>query len=338
MWVPNLAADTHLVRGSLAVEAGLRSAMGFPIWIGSEVHGVMTFFSREPSEPDETLLQMMTTIGSQIGAFIQRQKAEADLRATHADLEATVARRTGQLAKMNSALRAEVAERRLAEDSLQRLSTRLLRIQDEERQRLARELHDSTAQSLAALAMSLAVVRERRDALDDRARKALDESDLLADLCSREIRSMSYLLHPPFLQEVGLPAALRWCAEGFSRRSGIDVAVDVPDDFGRLAPDVETALYRVAQECLANVQRHSGSTQAWIQLARTDRGTTLQVRDHGRGMPAGILQRPDAVESLGVGLLGMRERVRQLGGHLRIVTGEQGTVIEVEIDLPQGEA
>lgn len=264
----------------------------------------------------------------------ERQRAEAELRAAHAELEAKIARRTAQLAETNRALRAEIAERKQAEDSLQRLSARLLRVQDEERQRLARDLHDSTAQSLAALSMNLAVARECRGSLDERARKALDESQILTDGCSREIRSLSYLLHPPLLQEIGLPSALRWCAEGFARRSGIAVDVDLPADFGRLPQDVENALFRIVQECLTNVQRHSGSPTARIRLARKPRGVVLEVQDRGRGMPEGILNRRDGVESLGVGLLGMRERVRQLGGQLRIESGDQGSKVQVEIDLP----
>ncbi len=162
IWVPDLAVEENFIRAELASEFGLRSAMGFPIFLGRDVHGIMTFFSREIREPDETLLQMMATLGSQIGAFIQRQRAESDLKLAHADLEARIARRTEQLFKMNRALHEEVAERKQAEESLRQLSTRLLRVQDEERQRLARELHDSTAQGLAALSMNLAVAREER--------------------------------------------------------------------------------------------------------------------------------------------------------------------------------
>ena len=192
--------------------------------------------------------------------------------------------RNSLLFKMNRALQEEVAERKQAEESLQQLSARLLRAQDEERQRLARELHDSTAQSLAALSMNLAVARESHGALDERARNALDESEVLADRCAREIRSLSYLLHPPLLQEVGLSGAIRWCADGFARRSGISVDVHLPADFGRLPVEVENALFRVVQEGLANIQRHSGSPTARIQVVRKPRWVALEVRDQGRGL------------------------------------------------------
>jgi signal transduction histidine kinase len=333
VWVTNLPTAENVLRAEPDSRLGLRSAIGLPIVLGRSVHGVMTFFSREAREHDDALLQMMATLGSQIGGFIRRQRAEEELRLAHAGLEARIARRTEQLSKANRALQEEVAERNQAEDSLRRLSTRLLRIQDEERQRLARELHDSTAQSLAALSMNLAVARERRAALDGRTKDALDECDALADRCSREIRSLSYLLHPPMLQEIGLPAALRWCAEGFARRSGIAVEVELPDHLDRLPPDVENALFRIVQECLTNVQRHSGSPSARIRLVRTPWSVALEVRDRGRGMPPGVLNRREAVESLGVGLLGMRERVRQLGGRLRIETSGQGATVHVEINL-----
>ena len=333
VWIANLRTAENFIRAEPASHLGLRSAIGFPIVLGRSVYGVMTFFSREVREPDDTLLQLMVTLGSQIGEFIQRQRAEAGLRLAHAELEARIAHRTGQLSETNRALQAEIAERNQAEDSLRRLSTRLLRIQDEERQRLARELHDSTAQSLAALSMNLAVARGGRGALDARAKDALDECDALADRCSREIRSLSYVLHPPMLQEIGLPAALRWCAEGFARRSGIAVEVELPDHLDRLPTDVENALFRIVQECLTNVQRHSGSPSARIQLVRTPRSVALEVRDQGRGLPSGVLNRGEAVESLGVGLLGMRERVRQLGGQLRIETSGQGATVHVEIHL-----
>jgi signal transduction histidine kinase len=333
LWVANLAGEANFVRAGIAAELGLRSAIGSPIILDGEVRGVMTFFSHKLRHPDDTLLQLLATLGSQIGQFLQRRKAETDLRAAHAELEARIARRTDQLSTMNRALQEEIAERTQVEESLRLLSARLLRVQDEERQRLARDLHDSTAQGLAALTMNLAVTQERRGDLDERTRNALEECDALAQRCSKEIRSLAYLLHPPLLEEVGLVAALRWCAEGFAKRSGISVDVDLPPDFGRLPMDVENALFRIVQECLTNVQRHSGSPTARIRLVRNPHWVSLEVRDQGRGMPAGIADRRDAVESLGVGLLGMRERVRQLGGLLRIDSTGQGATVRVEIGL-----
>ena len=334
IWVPNLALESNFVRATQATSYGLRAAMGVPISAGREVYGVMTFFSRRLQPPDETLLPMMATLGSQIGQYIQRRQAEENLREAHAELEMKVARRTEQLSLANRALQDEIAERRQAEDSLRQLSTRLLRVQDEERQRLARDLHDSTAQSLAGLSMNLAVAQECREALDARARIALDESEALAERCSREIRSLSYLLHPPLLTEVGLVAAVRWCADGFAQRSGITVELDLSKGFGRLPADVENALFRIVQESLANVHKHSGSPTARIRLARQGRRVALEVRDEGCGLPSDLLSRRDAVASFGVGLLGMRERVRQLGGRFAIDSGAGGATVRVDIDLP----
>ena len=264
---------------------------------------------------------------------MQRRRAEASLRGAQEGLEHRVAERTHQLSQANRVLAEEVVERKQAEKMLRDLSTRLLRIQDEERQRVARELHDSTAQSLTALSLNLSVAARSKESMSPASRAALEESVSLAHLCSQEIRSMSYLLHPPLLKEVGLPAALRWCAEGFSQRSGISVDLDMPEDFGRLPLEVENALFRIVQECLTNVQRHSGSPTARIELQRKARWVGLKVRDDGRGMPEGILGDDTGVQSLGVGLLGMRERVRQLGGHIRVVQGGAGATIQVDIPI-----
>ncbi|HEU5180378.1 MAG TPA: MASE1 domain-containing protein [Candidatus Polarisedimenticolia bacterium] len=262
---------------------------------------------------------------------MQRQRAENSLRGAQEDLERRVTERTSQLSQANRVLAEEIVERKQAEKMLRDLSTRLLRIQDEERQRVARELHDSTAQSLTALSLNLSVAARSKESMSPASRAALDESVSLAQLCSQEIRSMSYLLHPPLLKEVGLPAALKWCAAGFSQRSGISVDLDMPEDFGRLPLEVENALFRIVQECLNNVQRHSGSPTARIELQRRARWVGLKVLDDGRGMPEGILSDQSGVQSLGVGLLGMRERVRQLGGQIRIVPGAGATI---QVDIP----
>ena len=333
IWVPEVANEENFVRGMQARELGLHSAMGFPIVLGEEVLGVMTFLSRRIHEPDEAVLAMMATIGSQIGQFIQRRAAESDLKQAHAELEARIARRTAQLSDINRELQEEISERRQAEESLRELSTRLLRVQDEERKRLARELHDSTAQNLAALSMNLAVAGRDKSALDERSRLALDESVGLAERCSREIRSLSYLLHPPLLEEVGLSAALHWLVDGFSRRSGIAVELGMPESLSRLPMEVENALFRIVQECLTNIQRHSGSPSAWIRLARGSGGVSLEVWDAGSGIPVEILDRRGGVKSLGVGLLGMRERVQQLGGTLEFESSQEGAMVRVAIPI-----
>ena len=226
----------------------------------------------------------------------------------------------------------DVTERKRAERVLRQLSGHLLRLRDEERRRIARELHDSTAQSLAALAMNLARVREAGAALDAGAARALAESLDLAASCSQEIRTLSYLLHPPLLDELGLSAALRWYADGFAQRSGIEVDLEVAPELGRLHQEVELALFRVVQESLANVHRHSGSSRASIRVIAGSSEVVLRVADEGRGLPEEAAADPQwAVAGVGVGIAGMRERVSQLGGRLEIRSGRRGTTVEAAL-------
>jgi PAS domain S-box-containing protein len=222
----------------------------------------------------------------------------------------------------------DVTEQRQAELGLRNLSARLLHLQDEERRKLARELHDSVGQELAALDMNIAVALESADRLGARARQALAESQSIAQRCAKEIRTLSYLLHPPLLDERGLGSALRWLADGFAVRSGIHVVLDVSPDLGRLDREVEMALFRVAQEALSNVHRHSGSARATLRVARTQRRVTLEVGDEGRGMAAPETPRPGGdARTLGVGIRGMDERLRQIGGWLEIASTRAGTTV-----------
>ena len=220
----------------------------------------------------------------------------------------------------------DITERKQAEESLRQLSGRLLQAQDEERRRLARELHDGTAQSIAALGMNLSAVRESAVNLDARAQKALIESLELADQCIRELRTLSYLLHPPMLDDRGLAPALAGYAEGFAERSGIAVKLDLTPDLGRLPKEVELMLFRVVQESLTNIHHHSGSRTATIRLARYPQDIVLQVRDQGSGM--GELNPDGGPVRIGVGIAGMRERVRQIGGRLQIHSRPGGTDVE----------
>jgi PAS domain S-box-containing protein len=228
----------------------------------------------------------------------------------------------------------DITERKRAEDALHRLSTRLLQSQDSERRRIARELHDSTGQNLAALAMHLTRLSESSADLQPDAQQSLSTCLLLTDQCSREIRILSYLLHPPMLDELGLASALQWYADGFGQRSGIQVNLEVPPDLGRLPQEVEIALFRVIQECLTNIHRHSGSATATIRLAKQPDCVVLEVQDTGRGMAiAGADGQPT---ELGVGVMGMRERVQELGGQLNIKSGAQGTMVRATLPLAGG--
>ncbi len=219
----------------------------------------------------------------------------------------------------------DITPRKAAEEALHKLSGRLLRLQDEERRRLARELHDSTAQLLVGLSINLSLVRESAGALEPRAQRALAESRTLLDRCLRDLRTVSYLLHPPELDELGLESALASYADGFAQRSGIQVDLDVAPDLGRLPQEAETALFRIVQEALSNIHRHSGSGTASIRLAREPSEVTLKVSDRGRGICA------DAVP--GVGIASMRERAQQLGGRLDVVSPNGGTTVRAVIPL-----
>jgi signal transduction histidine kinase len=226
----------------------------------------------------------------------------------------------------------DITERKRAEESLRQLSTQLLRAQDDERRRIARELHDSIGQELAALDLNLGWIQQSLGDLDARAHGVLAESLELVKRCSREIRDFSYLLHPPMLDEYGLASALRWYAEGFTRRTGIQVALDARDDLPRLPLDVETALFRVVQECLTNVQRHSGSPTVSLRIAREPNLLCLDVADQGHGMrPA----RGGATSRPGTGVSGMRERMRERGGSLEIESDRRGTTVRARLPMEE---
>jgi len=233
----------------------------------------------------------------------------------------------------------DITARKRAEEAVRRLSGRVLRLQDEERRRIARELHDTTAQSLAALAMNLSVVKEGAPDIGARARTCLSESLELAEQCSRELRILSYLLHPPLLDEAGLGSALRWFADGYMQRTGIYVDLEIPPEPTRFPADIELALYRVVQEGLTNIHLHSESKKARICLKRRSNQALLTVADEGRGLPPGLLERGGrGGGKLGVGISGMRERIRQLGGQFEVVSGNHGTTLRVVVPVGEDQA
>jgi PAS domain S-box-containing protein len=220
-----------------------------------------------------------------------------------------------------------------ANENLRDLSARLLHLQDEERRRLARELHDSVGQILAAIGMNIAIVQSQSHKLDSFGVRAVSENAQLVEQVSREIRTISHLLHPPLLEVAGLVSALRWYVDGFSERSKIKVDLEVPADFGRLPSDAELAIFRIIQECLTNIHRHSGSATAAIRIRQEEGRLTVQVRDSGKGMP--LKKQRELAESSrgGVGFGGMRERLRQLGGALEIKSEGEGTLVSVTLNV-----
>jgi PAS domain S-box-containing protein len=232
----------------------------------------------------------------------------------------------------------DITERKAAEKTVQELSGRLLRLQDEERRRIARELHDTTAQKLAALSMNLSLVERAKPAFSSGAQAAFEESLRLAEGCLREIRTLSYLLHPPLLEEAGLAYALRGYVEGFTRRSGIQVELDMPDGLGRLPDEMETTLFRIVQESLTNVHLHSGSPTARIAVLERDREVLLEVADQGRGFSTAKSNGKGLVAAgLGVGIRSMQERARLAGGRLEIHSAVSGATVRAVLPKSGGD-
>jgi len=250
-----------------------------------------------------------------------RRRENAALWKAQDELELKVQERTADLDSVNCSLR--------------ELSARLMQLQDDERRRIARELHDSVGQTLAALSMNLSTVRADVERLA-RTAVALTDSESLVRTMVTEVRTISHLLHPPLLDELGLASALRWYVGGFSQRSNIKVDLDMSEDFGRLPGEMETAIFRVVQECLTNIHRHSGSSIARIRVRHREREALVEVEDKGKGIPPRKLKEMAAAGTPGVGMRGMQERIRQLGGTLEIRSGDEGTLVIVR--LPVGDA
>ena len=250
-----------------------------------------------------------------------RRRHNEALRTQQEELEARVQERTVDL---------DVANQNLRE-----LSARLMQLQDDERRRIARELHDSVGQMLAALTMNLSAARTDLERIAKTALALADSENLVQEM-STEVRTISHLLHPPLLDEAGLLSALRWYVEGFAARSKIDVDLDLPDHFGRLPRETETAIFRVVQECLTNIHRHSESPVARIRIRHQDHQVLVEIADKGKGIPPEEREQMDSTGTPGVGIRGMRERLRQLGGTLEINSGSSGTVVVVRLPIVSG--
>ncbi|MCU1241548.1 MAG: domain S-box [Candidatus Acidoferrum typicum] len=253
-----------------------------------------------------------------------------ELGRSHAELEQRVSERTSQLQQTNVELRTQT-------DVVRQLSSRLLQMQDEERRRIARELHDSVGQIVAALGMNLSAVQRESDHLSPDAAADVAESANLVSELSRQIRTISHLLHPPLLDEVGLVSALQHYVEGFAERSKIQVSLDLPTDLGRLPPEMETAIFRIVQECLTNVHRHSGSTSAAVRIAKTANQLRLEVQDAGKGIPSEKQSEIACHGKTGVGMSGMRERLRQFGGQLEVTSVPGQTVVAATLPVRQAQ-
>jgi signal transduction histidine kinase/ABC-type uncharacterized transport system substrate-binding protein len=232
----------------------------------------------------------------------------------------------------------DVTEIKQAHDSQQQVTALLMRAQDEERRRIARDLHDVTVQNMVAIKADLTGVRLAAHVLNDGVSSdMLNESVILCDEVIKELRTLSYLLHPPFLDEAGLIPAIQWFVRGFIQRSKVQVELIVREDIGRLPEEVETALFRVVQESLTNIHRHSGSTNAVIWVKKERDNVLLRITDDGHGFsPSSVAEPREASSSPGVGIAGMRQRLKQLGGELRIESDSHGTSIHARVSISEG--
>ena len=317
-----------------AREAQFRAVIATPLVAtdGTPVGVVSTHF-RDVHRPTEQELARLDLYMRQAIDFIHRFKREDALRASEAryrdlaeNLDREVQARTQELQIRND----EITQ---TSDGLRALSGRLLRIQDEERRRVARDLHDSAGQIVTALDLELSdLATSIRAVAPELARKA-EQAEALVQQLHRELRTTSYLLHPPLLDEAGLHSALTWYVQGLSDRSGIKVELEIAERFGRLPRDIEIAIFRLVQESLTNIHRHSGSNSAVIHVERSADDVRVEVHDKGKGIPP---ERLVAIQSggSGVGIRGMQERLRQLRGELKIESGAWGTRVVATIPLP----
>jgi signal transduction histidine kinase len=297
---------------------------------------------RGPGDPAEQarLRQQIIDVSAEADALLQKmqiaEQQQLDQRQQHSErlfrltgyiLGAAFLLTLGLFSFHYRLMNSELRAREQAEASLRALSVRLLELQDEERRRFSRELHDSLGQYLVGVKMNLTMLGNSIPA-----NSLVAESMKLVDEAMTETRTISHLLHPPLLDETGFASAARWYVEGFATRSGVRTSLDLPEELGRLPEPVELALFRVLQESLTNVHRHSKSPRADVSLRMFQSEVVLRIRDYGRGIPGDVLDRFRRNRAHGgVGLAGMRERIHELGGRLEMDSDSHGTQILVKI-------
>jgi signal transduction histidine kinase len=318
-----------------AVTPGIEEALLIPFYIDGKAVGTIWVIAHNTEHRfDAEDLRVMTNLGTFAAAAYQALASTARIRTAQSELqrslgaqqelrsqaEETITRRTGDLTAANKALTIEVFDRAQAEATLIELSGRLMRVQDDERRRIARELHDSTGQVLAALGMNLNTMQ--LDSSSENYAKFAECINLISS-ASSEIRNLSYLLHPPLIDETGLRTAVEEYAHGFGKRSGLQITVGISKDIGRLEGNREIALFRVIQESLGNVHRHSGSPTASIRIFRLGQDVVLEITDQGCGLPSGS----EGKLKSGVGIRSMHERLRPFGGDVSIKSTGSGTVV-----------
>src|SRR5271167_752656 len=304
-------------------------------WSAAEACGNVThsFLKTEFPEPLDQIYEKLYSVGSWEGELVHwTRDGKRIVVASRQVLQRDAQGRTIGILEINR----DITPRKEAEEALRNLSARLLQLQDEERRRIARELHDSTGQSLAALVIHLSAVSAKIAEVDPAAAELLREAILLSQKASDETRTLSYLLYPPTLDYAGLRSALEWYIEGFTQRSKVKVDLNVSLGPNRLPEIVERTLFRIVQESLTNIFRHSGSDTASVRIETRSGIVRLEVADNGRGIPQNSLATLNSSGGqLGVGIRGMRERVRQLGGWLQIKSRPNGTTIIVTLSVKE---
>jgi PAS domain S-box-containing protein len=328
----DLANDLTLTDDNRAADAVLQlgAAVKIPVVKAGRLVAVLFVHYRQAHQFSDNEVALLVEIAERIWAAIERAKIEAKLRDSEErlrglaeTLESEVRVRTKELQERN----AEILQQA---ETVQTLSSSLMHVQDDERRHIARELHDSAGQTLTVLGMNLALVSQLANGGDAQLREQVLEAQKTVEQLTQEIRTTSYLLHPPLLDEIGVSATLKWYVEGLAERSGLKISLDLPQDLGRFSRDAELVVFRVVQECLTNIHRHSGSKTAAIRLALFDGVVSVEVRDAGTGISSEKLAEIESSAS-GVGVRGMRERVRQLGGQIRIHSDRSGTTVWITL-------
>jgi len=318
----------------LAVRTEGIGALAFiPLMADGELIGKFMAYFDKPHVFDDEQRELAVAMAHQLAFGIARKRAEESLRKSEEQykalserLDAEVRVRTRQLERQNS----EVLKKA---EQVRHLSGRMMQIQDNERRHIARELHDSAGQTLTVIGLNLARIRQESQLKAPLLAKFAEETEQLVRQLSQEIRTTSYLLHPPLLDENGLAEALKWYIHGLMDRTDLEIQLVIPSDFGRLSPDVELVLFRLVQECLTNIHRHSGSKSAVIRFARHPSTVSMEVEDRGKGISPEKLAEIQS-QSSGVGIRGMRERVRQFNGEMNIKSSGSGTNICVTLPAP----
>ncbi len=277
----------------MALTQGVQAAWSVPILSKErKILGTLILFYPTPQPPGERDLELMELVIQMAAIAIERHRSEEELRA---------------------------------------YCRRLHQSQDEERRRIARELHDSTGQELALLTINLSLVKDKSPTQSREVEKLFSQCISLTTNISDELRTLSYLLHPPLLDECGLETAIQWYVSGINQRKGPHVAVEITRELRRLTEEAELAIFRVVQASLTNVHLHSKATEATINIEQNSDEVILTIRDNGKGIPDGVLDHSSRVKTVGVGITGMRERMEQLGGHLEVETSCCGTKVKARV-------